>query len=401
MASRDSIRVPSDAQRRARILAGEKNRDRFVKQIAGQRFGRLLAVSYRRKNCSGRYRIYWKCKCDCGNEAEIEAFALSSGATQSCGCIFTESLRTRSKTHGKSRTREYRIWAGIIYRCENPNSPVYDRYGGRGIRICRRWRNSFEAFLSDVGEAPSPKHSLDRIRNERGYSPANCRWATALEQSKNTSRNIPITCFGKTMCLSDWSRETGINPGTIKSRIFTLGWDAEKALTKASATRKKPHPNVATTWPEYVIWRGIIARCESLSHPKFNRYGGRGIGICDRWRHSFRNFLSDVGFRPSDAHSLHRIDNDKGYEPDNCKWATAREQSRGTSQTRIVTLDGRSLCLTDWAMETGVPCRTIAARIDLYGWSDKEAVFTPVRGKRIQCLDSHTSKLSVSQVEST
>ena len=101
--------------------------------------------------------------------------------------------RRMKATRGVSRTKEYRTWFGVIYRCHNEKAPQYQRYGGRGITVCERWRNSFEAFLADMKNAPSAAHSIERIDNDKGYEPSNCRWATSAEQSRNVSTNVLTT----------------------------------------------------------------------------------------------------------------------------------------------------------------------------------------------------------------
>jgi hypothetical protein len=125
--------------------------------------------------------------------------------------------------------------------------------------------------------------------------------------------------------------------------------------------------------PEYDAWRNMKARCLNPRHRLYAWYGGRGIGVCKAWRRSFKKFFSDVGPRPSSVHSLGRIDNDRGYEPDNVRWMTISEQKRCTSYNRYFTINGRSMVLTDWAKEFGVPLATVTARVNR-GWSIEEAL---------------------------
>lgn len=155
------------------------------KDITGRRFG-LLSVLRENGKLSGK--IAWLCRCNCGNERTIRVSSLVRGLTQSCGCVGRSRAGTLNLSHGEAglRTPEYNTWKSIKSRCLNPNSTGYEYYGGRGITICDRWRDSFESFLADVGRRPSAKHSIDRYPDNNGnYEPGNVRWATASEQCFN------------------------------------------------------------------------------------------------------------------------------------------------------------------------------------------------------------------------
>ncbi len=196
--------------------------------LAGRVFGRLKVVSLSHKAASGPY---WECICSCGQITIVQGRKLRNAHTQSCGCQRRDSSRINHTTHGLSKLPEYKIWIGIIKRCENPNIEHWADYGGRGIAICHEWRNDFPAFLAYVGNRPSPKHSIDRYPNNDGnYEPGNVRWAIDVTQSRNKRSNHLLTLNGVTATLSEWSERTGINYGTLKDRI-KCGWSHERALT--------------------------------------------------------------------------------------------------------------------------------------------------------------------------
>lgn len=135
---------------------------------------------------------------------------------------------SRPVKHGMTKTRIYSVWTNMWHRCRSPKCSHYDRYGGRGITVCARWKE-FENFLEDMGDA-GPGWSLDRIDNDQGYSPENCRWATPKQQQSNCRSNVNLTHDGKTMILSDWARETGIHFETLRKRLRS-GWSTERVLT--------------------------------------------------------------------------------------------------------------------------------------------------------------------------
>jgi len=130
-----------------------------------------------------------------------------------------------------SRMREYWIWHLMRYRCESPKCRFYPRYGGRGIRVCERWKD-FSNFVADMGPRPSPKYTLERIDNDGNYEPGNCKWATRREQSLNSTRVHRITFRGETHHIAEWARRIGMNPLSLASRLHK-GWSVERALTEA------------------------------------------------------------------------------------------------------------------------------------------------------------------------
>lgn len=152
--------------------------------LRNSRFGRLLVIEPAPKRHPGE-RFKWLCRCDCGTMKAIAAHDLKVGDAVSCGCYRSEWNRLHKRTHGLYGTPEYFAWTHMVDRCENRNNPSYFRYGGRGITVCARWRESFQSFIDDVGKRPSNAHSLDRIDNSGNYEPSNCRWATAKQQANN------------------------------------------------------------------------------------------------------------------------------------------------------------------------------------------------------------------------
>ena len=177
----------------------------------------------------------WLCRCECGVETLVREPKFLSGSTQSCGCRF-RSIRARGSalTHGQSHSPEYRSWISAKARCYNQAQKQFRDYGGRGIAMHDSWKDDFATFLRDVGPRPSPQHTLDRTDNNGDYAPGNVRWATKAEQARNTRQTQRLTLQGRTMCLEDWSKETGIPPQTLSQRL-KLGWPAHRILTPAPA----------------------------------------------------------------------------------------------------------------------------------------------------------------------
>lgn len=186
----------------------------------GKRFGRLVVMKSagRKDRGHNRRRPAWLCRCDCGQTTVVVSGELTSGHTQSCGCRQRDLAQEASTTHGRSKSAEYRIWTHIIGRCDNKTDASYKNYGGRGIRVCRRWR-TFENFLADMGERPSNKHTIERVKNDRNYSPANCVWATRLMQNRNRRGNRMITFDGRKRLIVELAEEFGIAPRTLRKRI--------------------------------------------------------------------------------------------------------------------------------------------------------------------------------------
>jgi uncharacterized protein (DUF433 family) len=158
-----------------------------------------------------------KCQCVCGALKIHSISNLLLGKSKSCGCWAKKVTSLVATTHGKSKGPEYRTWRNMLNRCTNPNVGKYELYGGRGIKVCEKWKK-FEAFYADMGDKPSPKHSIGRIDNNGNYEPSNCRWESIDEQANNKSTNVFIEFDGETKTYSQWAKTTGIPYWTIVQR---------------------------------------------------------------------------------------------------------------------------------------------------------------------------------------
>ncbi len=190
--------------------------------LTGQKFNLITVIS--RAGKKGKH-IMWHCLCECGGETTVYSTHLMQGNTGSCGC----QIGYHGK-HGMTGTTEYGSWKKMKERCLKPDNPSFNDYGGRGITICERWVNSFENFFADMGYKPKD-YSIERINNELGYNPENCKWATRAEQNANTRRNVYITHNGETLMIRDWSRRLGGDDWLVGGRL-AAGWDEIRAITQ-------------------------------------------------------------------------------------------------------------------------------------------------------------------------
>lgn len=208
------------------VYAGGKKIDE-----SGKRYGRWLILDYAGTHPTNpNAGAMWNARCDCGTLRVICRTNFAYGGSTSCGCLQREKCSARRTTHGRTKSPEYSAWRSMRCRCHNPDYFGYKNYGARGIVVCERWRDSFENFLADMGERPSPDHSLDRNDNSGPYSPENCVWATAREQINNRRNTRFLTLDGVTKPLTEWARDLNISRQTIASRI-RYGWPVERILT--------------------------------------------------------------------------------------------------------------------------------------------------------------------------
>lgn len=207
--------------------------------ITGERFGRLTAVSSGEnyKSPGGQLHRTTICACECGTVLTVKNNGLRTGNTKSCGCFKKDRTSAVMTKHGGSRrdstgkrSVEYNTWISIIKRTENKAARNYADYGGRGIAVCERWRQSYDNFIADMGPRPSEKHSIDRFPDKNGnYEPDNCRWATSTEQGRNKRNNNLLTVDGETRCVTEWASIKGLKPHVIYSRK-RLGWTDREAV---------------------------------------------------------------------------------------------------------------------------------------------------------------------------
>lgn len=196
----------------------------------GDVFGRLTVIG-EAEPYGKKHTTRWLVRCECGNEKVVHQSALRQRMVKSCGCVKQAQWKRFVTKHGMSRTPEYHNWAAMKSRCYCPSNIKYADYGGRGITVCDRWKDSFENFLADMGMRPEPNSEIDRKDTNGNYEPNNCQWATRREQNNNRRNTAFVTMNGATMSLADWCRKLGRNYNSVSGRIRQYGWDPIKALT--------------------------------------------------------------------------------------------------------------------------------------------------------------------------
>lgn len=196
---------------------------------------------------------HWDCHCACGTSRAVYESSLTCGRSPSCGCVSGERERAARTTHGHAsngiKSREFETWCRMRARCERPSTPYFKNYGGRGIYVCQRWRESFDAFLRDAGYKPGPTYSIDRIDNNGSYTcgacaqcvergaPMNVQWSQPKAQARNRRSNTFVEHDGHRLTIAEWAERTGIPPQLIAQRI-RANWPADLAL---SPVRQRPH----------------------------------------------------------------------------------------------------------------------------------------------------------------
>ena len=289
---------------------------KFV-DIKGKQFGRLMVIE--KDHRDSRNSWHWKCTCDCGKITIVNGATLRNGRTRSCGCL---QIDVRTK-HGMYGTRLYRIYRGIRTRCFNPLDSHYPDYGGRGITVCNEWL-TFEGFVEWALEnGYQDSLNIERIDNNGGYCPENCKWASHAEQNNNKRNNHLVTFNGVTKTLAEWEAEIGVSADTLQTRLYR-GWSEERALTTpvksyTSLYNKDVNRQVTETRIKR-IFCGMKQRCYNSKSSSYKYYGGKGIDICREWLINSKSFVKwsiENGY--NDTLTIDRIDVTLGYSSSNCR----------------------------------------------------------------------------------
>lgn len=203
--------------------------------LKGKQFGKLLVIEKTNKRV--RKQIVWKCKCECGNIVEVPSWNLVAGITKSCrNCIIKR--KPQIEENPTKKIRLYHIWNGMKQRCNNKNSRPYKNYGGRGIKVCDEWANDYTTFAKWArANGYADNLTIERIDNNKGYSPENCKWASYVEQNNNRRSNHIIWFNGEGKTAADWERSLGLKPGTIKARVHR-GIGVPRIFSKEDLRRK-------------------------------------------------------------------------------------------------------------------------------------------------------------------
>ena len=206
--------------------------------LTNQTFGRLTVIKRAKDQISpaGKHRVMWTCRCECGRTKDVNADNLKSGKTLSCGCLQKQRAKECIMKHGDTDSRLYAIWCAIKRRCYRDYDPHYARYGGRGIKMCEEWRESYAAFMEWAlangyrYDAKRGECTLDRIDNDGDYTPENCRWVSHKIQSNNKSTNHLITLNGETHTIAEWAEIFGMRYCKLYQRLYKYGYDIGKAV---------------------------------------------------------------------------------------------------------------------------------------------------------------------------
>ncbi|MBN3906739.1 MAG: hypothetical protein HWQ35_09315 [Nostoc sp. NMS1] len=394
----------------------------YPRDLTGLQFGYWKII---RKGQSVKYAkcsvTLWECLCtfkQCNVIKFVRRPDLISGRSTSCGCFRADQLSSSLLKHGNSikgeESRLYRIWKGMKSRCK-PSYRQRKDYYDRGISLCQEWDNGFQIFLQwSLKNGYDDSKTIDRIDNNLGYCPENCRWVSQQEQSCNTRRNRYFEYEGETKHLSEWARDPRckVKLGTLKARVTKYEWPFYKALTTPTVQEKLTIKIISVDYienkiylsngkiinnltehpkaPLYRIWDSIKQRCSNPNNHAYKNYGGRGIKICQEWNDSFeefKNWAIKQGYHDYQGWSIDRINVNESYLPQNCRLIKREEQVNNRRVSRLYTYAGETKSLSQWAKDPR--CRvkrgTLRERLEL-GWDFQKSLLTPCRNSR-QKLD--------------
>lgn len=197
-----------------------------IKDMSGQKFGRLTVIKYTRT----QHGAYWLCKCDCGNTTEVRGDMLRNGRIKSCGCLQNDRREEVCTKHGQSKTKLYKNYHAMKNRCYNKHNTAYKHYGARGIVVCDEWLLNYKTFYDwAMDNGYKEGLTIDRIDVNGNYEPTNCRWVDQETQQNNKRNNIYITYNGKTQTLMQWANELNLTYACIKHR-YERGWSKKEIL---------------------------------------------------------------------------------------------------------------------------------------------------------------------------
>lgn len=288
-----------------------------AKNETGKKYGKLTVLEFSHV----KRTVHWICQCECGNTVVAAGHHLRAGTVTTCGCA-------HRKSNGMSGSPVYKVWQAMKSRCYNPKDSHYRNYGARGITVIDRWLESFSNFFDDMGERPFVGATLERVDNSKGYSKANCKWATRHEQMANTRASRILTYNGETKCIAEWARSIGVNSKTIHYRL-NQGWPLAKALTTPATPAEERTAKMLTFNKETRSLTGW-ARKLGINH----------ASLCERLANG---------------------------------WPLEKALTTPGRKLQEATHDGETLTIPDWGRKLRMRPRTIARRLD-QGWTMDEIV---------------------------
>lgn len=352
-----------------------------IKDRIGLKYAHLTITKFlwKQKTPNNKLKIFYLCRCDCGREREVTLKVLQKNEATTCGNPSCPHRFFYKEGGSLVATSEYKIYGSMIQRCNNPKNHGYKGYGGRGIKVCDRWQgpDGFSNFYADMGPRPNKELSIERIDNDAGYSPENCKWATRQEQARNKRKRkikekYATSFLGERRSLQQWEKLTGIKIATIQDRI-RRGWAEKCAICIPSNTRL---PQLFS----FLVSAGLVPPRKEIVYKKLpdiysknrspyaNAHNYMIVNkhniICDRWKgkEGFKNFVDDMK-EPPNGRWLGRKDITGIFEPTNCVWQTRKEFRQSTSKRKTIYLNGKYVSLSEAADQIGINLSTLESRL--------------------------------------